>query len=161
MRPGLANALAEIARAAPADAGDWWIVGSAAMALSGVEGVEPEDVDMLGSKATMMRFLHRWRIAPGVPRPGSRFRSYPYERISRAGCLPIETMGDLHVDADGAWVPVRPRTRVPVEIGGHRVYVPSLDEQAEILRLFGRPKDLAKAKLIAGLAGGRPPGRLP
>jgi hypothetical protein len=144
----LAGALAEIAIAAPSDAEDWWIIGSAAMVLCGIENLEPEDVDLLGSSATLFRFLDRWQVALGQPRPGNRFRSHPYVRVEPPGCLPIETMGDLHVFSQGAWQSLKPLTRVAVDVGGLTVFVPSLREQFDILQLFGRPKDLAKARLI-------------
>jgi hypothetical protein len=144
----LTGALAEIAIAAPADADDWWIIGSAAMVICGIEDLEPEDVDLLGSATTLSRCLDRWRVEPGQPRPGDRFRSQPYVRVELPGCLPIETMGDLHVFSQVGWQPMTPRTRAAVDVGGHRVFVPELQEQLDILQLFGRPKDLAKARMI-------------
>ena len=148
----LARAVAAIADAAQHAAGDWWIIGSAAMVLSGVRGVEPQDVDILGPGATLMRFLDHWAVDPGPRRPSGRFRSYPYAGVDLPGCLRIETMGDLEVMDGHGWVPVRPRTRVPVATDAGTVFVPTLDEQRDILRLFGRPKDLAKVELIDAMA---------
>lgn len=144
----LAGALQEIASAAPASRDDWWIIGSAALVLAGVEGVEPADVDLLGSAETLSLFLDSWQERPAPPRPGTRFRSDPYHRVDRSGCRPIETMGDLEVMSESGWQKVVPTTRLAVDIGGPLVFVPALDEQLTILRLFGREKDLAKIRLV-------------
>jgi ABC-type multidrug transport system ATPase subunit len=88
--------------------------------------------------------------AAGSPAPGARFRSDPYHRVDRPGCLPIETMGDLEVLSNGIWRKVRPETRVAVDIGDATVFIPTLDEQLAILRLFGREKDLAKVGMVEG-----------
>jgi len=148
MEPRLAAALQEIAHAAPAGRDDWWIIGSAALVLAGVEGVEPADVDLLGSADTLSLFLDNWHEQPAPPKPGARFRSDPYYSVDRRGCLPIETMGDLEVLSESGWRKVVPTTRLGVEIGGLPVFFPALDEQLAILRLFGREKDLAKIRLI-------------
>lgn len=144
----LANALAAIGEAVPPDAGDWWIIGSTAMTLSGIETREPDDVDVLGPARMLLDLLRRWGVEPGEARSSDRFRSHPYARASLPGCTPIETMGDLHVRHGDAWLPVRPRTRIAVAMGRHTFHVPALAEQIEILRLFGRPKDIEKARLI-------------
>ncbi|MDF1599468.1 hypothetical protein PZ895_06710 [Mesorhizobium sp. YIM 152430] len=148
MNPQLCQALVEVAEAAPVGHDDWWIIGSAAIAASGIEGVKPEDVDVLGSSATLLKLLDHWQVASGASYPGGQFRSHPYVRVRLPGCLPIETMGDLHVYASGGWLPVRPATRVELKIAGHSIFLPTLREQIDILRMFGRPKDLAKARLI-------------
>lgn len=150
--PSLANAFRAIGEAAPPEAQDWWIIGSTAMVLAGIEGVEPDDVDILGSQATVLRFLGNWQVEPGGRVPGDRFRSFPYRRIRLPDCTDIETMGDLDVRVDGGWRRVVPRTRVEVKFGGVSLFVPEISEQAEIMRLFGRPKDLAKAAVLERLA---------
>lgn len=148
MDPRFRNALVEVARAAPAGHDDWWIIGSAAIAASGIEAAEPEDVDILGSSTALLKFLEHWQVAPAVSNPSGQFRSHPYVRVRLPGCIPIETMGDLQVRTSGEWLPVSPATRVELKSAGHSIFVPTLDEQIAILRMFGRPKDLAKARLI-------------
>ena len=41
-----------------------------------------------------------------------------------------------------------PRTRVPILVAEAIVYVPDRVELAEMLRLFGRPKDLERVRLL-------------
>lgn len=146
--PQLRAALIEIAATAPADRDDWWIIGSAALVLAGVADIDPADVDLLGSTETIRAFLSGWGLEPPDSQPGQRFRSLHYQRIVLAGALPIETMGDLDVLSEGTWCKVWPETRVEVEIGGASVFIPSLQEQLAILRLFGREKDLARVRMV-------------
>lgn len=148
MRPSLAEAFRRIGGAAPEGVDDWWLIGSAAMVLAGFDDVEPEDVDILASSATVLRFLERWGIEPGEQRPGEKFRSFPYRRIRLPGCTDIEVMGDLEVLSDGIWRHVLPRTRRRVLFDGVALFVPEAAEQAEIMRLFGRPKDLSRVEVL-------------
>ena len=39
-------------------------------------------------------------------------------------------------------------TREPLRVGGHRIFVPATEELKRLLRNFGRPKDLKRAKLL-------------
>ncbi|MEL1264185.1 hypothetical protein [Pseudoxanthomonas putridarboris] len=127
----------------------WWIIGSAAMALSGVPGVVPHDIDVLCSvrdadalRATWSRHLD----AGYTPRDEARFRS-------RFACfihlpMPLEAMGGLEVMTGAGWRPVRVAAATHVRIAGTEVPMPTLDEQRRILHLFGRDKDLAKAVML-------------
>ncbi len=145
MSPDLIRSAELITRAMPADA-RWWIIGSAALALSGVD-VAPGDVDVFAASD----IIEAARLALGVealPSGSDRFRSSPYFQVRPVGGLEIDFMGGLEVHAGGAWHPLQIETRVPVSVGNAVLHLPSLDEQARILRLFGRPKDLARAALI-------------
>jgi hypothetical protein len=62
-------------------------------------------------------------------------------------------MGDLQVLHNDEWLPLRPATRIAVQTGSGVVHVPALGEQAEILRIFGREKDLAKLRRIERMLG--------
>ena len=137
-----------IGEAAPDGADDWWVIGSAALVLAGVEGVEPDDVDLIGARATILRFLACWGVAEGEPDPHGLFNSSPYLRVEAESRVPIETMGDLHVFRDGSWMPLIPRSRIGIDVAGTRLFIPALAEQRDIFRLFGRPKDMEKARLV-------------
>ena len=146
MPPELIRSAERIARIMPADA-DWWIIGSAALALSGIP-VQPKDVDVFAASAV----VEPVRLALGVaatPSGSERFRSSPYFQFQPEGALPIDFMGGLEVASAGAWVALHIESRIPVRIGNATLFIPTLEEQAAILRLFGRPKDLARAALIA------------
>ncbi|MBW8882334.1 MAG: hypothetical protein JF615_13180 [Asticcacaulis sp.] len=137
--------LARLAAVAPA--APWWLIGSVAAKLCGID-LEPEDVDVCASESIIEAMLTKLGVEPETRGQNDRFRSSPFCRVPVEGGLPIEVMGDLHVRQDGAWRPLVITTRLPVAVAGGTVYVPSLEEQARIFELFGRPKDLAKADLI-------------
>jgi hypothetical protein len=58
-------------------------------------------------------------------------------------------MGDFEVRTGEVWRRVEPTTREPRTVAGRTLFVPSRRELAGILRLFGRPKDLARADLLS------------
>ena len=147
----LANAFRVIAASAPQGRDDWWIIGSAALVLAGVEGIEPDDVDILCSRGTAHAFAAGWDAIAIDGQVGDRFRSEPYLRTFIPGCSTIEVMAGLEVMIDGAWQRATPASRLPVEVEGGTLFVASLDDQIATLRLFGREKDLAKAALAEGV----------
>lgn len=142
----LSVSLTRIIAAAPQDR-DWWLIGSVAAKLSGID-LDPQDVDVLASRSTIDRFVANLGGGVVMGTENDRFRSTPFCRVEVPGGLPIELMGDLHVRHGDVWQPLVIRTRVAVDTPVGRVYVPSVDEQAEIFERFGRPKDLAKARRI-------------
>jgi hypothetical protein len=129
----------------------WWLFGGAAMALVGVEGLEPADVDVLTGLADAPRLLDRLGagLQPGAP--SGRFRSQAFGQAASTP-LKIEVMAGFCVEAEGAWRPVRFETRLAVPWRGRRLYVPEIAEQIATCRLFGRPKDLERAAQLAALA---------
>lgn len=143
MTPGLRRGLIEIG-AAGADIEDWWIIGSAAMALWGFD-IEPHDIDVFGPEPVMRRLLNHWGMASGAHSANDRFRSTPYTTVRLLGCPDIELMGDLEVNGTAGWRPVSLGTRTAFDLEGARLFAPDLPELASLFRAFGRPKDLNKA----------------
>lgn len=136
-----------IGAAAPDLQDDWWIFGSAAMALAGVEGLAPPDVDLLVSERDARHLVALWNAeVEGSPGTGL-FRSNIFAKAPIAP-LPIEIMAGFEVMAAGAWTAIRPQTRVAA--GG--VFIPAVAEQIEICRLFGRPEDLARLPALQALS---------
>lgn len=130
--------------------GRWWIIGSAAMALQGVEGVEPHDVDVLCDADDADALIAAWSPHMHIdyrPPGAERFRSH-FARFDHLP-LPLEVMGGLQVKGTAGWQPLMIAETEWVGVGAARVPVPSLREQQRILRLFGREKDLAKAERIS------------
>lgn len=144
--PGMADplqiSLDVIAAVMPVDP-PWWIIGSTALVLSGVD-LEPRDVDVFASFAIIEAARLKLGAAAMAPRPDAQFRSSPYFQVRPEGGLEIDFMGDLQVFSEGAWAPLVIESR---QAAGP-VFIPSLDEQARVLRLFGRPKDLARLSLF-------------
>lgn len=120
----------------------WSLIGSGALILLGVPLDDAADLDVVTGVDGAGRLRSAWAqwLEPSKPKtPDGPFRSDDFARyVTPWG--PVEVMGGLRIrgrlfDAS------RP--------------IPSAEEQLRILRLFGRPKDLAKAeRLEAWLAAG-------
>ena len=149
----LTEALDALAEAA-AGAGlrdPWWVFGGAAMALLGLTDWRVPDIDVLTSPGDARR-LAAAVDARIVTDPGEgQFRSRVYAR-TEGRSVPIEIMADLEVRTGPDWRPVRFETRMPVATGGGALYIPVLAEQIATARLFGRPKDLARADALERLS---------
>lgn len=148
LAPPLAAALDQIADAASDFAEPWWIIGSVAAALAGADVGTIRDVDLLLSPADGAALGDRWRDRRLPDPPASRkFRSGFFARFASPG-LPIEAMGDFEIEVAGVWRRVAPATRVLAK----RAYIPSADEQIELLAAMGRPKDAPRIRALRALS---------
>ena len=125
----------------------WWIISSAAVALHGVTPIEVGDVDVLMSVADARRAMDRLGVVPIEDGASALFRSTLFGRWETPP-LVVEIMAGFHVAAAAGWTELLPRTRMPVFVEGAVVYVPERVELAGMLRLFGRPKDLERVRLL-------------
>jgi hypothetical protein len=141
----LAGTLDAVAEAAALLQDPWWIIGSTAAFLIGLDE-QPADVDLLTSEADAHRLLRHWGLEPAPPSPSLLFHSVVFATAGMAP-LPIEVMGDLHVRAE----PLVPRTRLAVPWRDRLLHVPALGEQIAILERFGRDKDLRRAERLRAL----------
>jgi hypothetical protein len=123
----------------------WWIIGSTAMVISGVRGLTPDDVDVVADGEMLQRLLG---MTEPRHKPHEKFQSSPYVRTSVAGGIDIEFQGDLALWENDKWTRLLIGSRIEIRISDVVVYVPSLEEQLQIIRRFGRPKDLAKATVL-------------
>ena len=126
----------------------WWIISSAAVALHGVTPIEVGDVDVLMSVADARRAMDRLGVVPIEDGASALFRSTLFGRWETPP-LVVEIMAGFHVAAAAGWTEVLPRTRMPALVEGSVVYVPERVELAGMLRLFGRPQDLERVRLLA------------
>jgi hypothetical protein len=148
----LATALAHAAAAAAGARDPWWIIGSAAAFLHGAR-THVADVDLLMSPRDALALLDPADSAASGGHGSDLFRSEVFGTIRGVG-LPLEVFGGFRLRAGEHWRPVVLKTRVAVAVGGCTLWVPAQDELAALFRSFGRPKDLARAALLEGLAGG-------
>lgn len=121
-------------------AAPWSLIGSGALVLLGVPLEAAGDLDVVTSVDGARRLRAAWGawIAPGEPKaPDGPFRSDDFARYETPWG-PVEVMGGLKV-----------RGR-PLDVSGP---IPSAADQLRILRLFGRPKDLAKAERLEAWLG--------
>jgi hypothetical protein len=123
----------------------WWIIGSAAAVLAGLDE-QVADVDLLTGAAGARQLLRRWAVVPAAPSPSPLFASDIFGRLTTAP-LPIEIMGGLRVRGDR----LLPATRMAVPWGDRQLYTPGVPEQIAILRLFGRDKDLERAERLEAM----------
>lgn len=137
--------------AARADMQDpWRVFGGAAMALVGLRDWRVPDIDVLTSPGDARRLIPALG-AEIVADPGEgQFRSRVYGR-TQGEAIPIEVMAGLEVRTGADWVPVVFETRIPVAAGPHILHIPAVAEQIAMARLFGRPKDLARADALERL----------
>ena len=142
----LAATFDAVARAAAMLEEPWWIIGSAAAALLGTDE-QPADVDILAGGEDAGRLAQALGAEAVDVGSSEIFRSAFLAR-GRTTLLPVEIMTGLSVRSPGGWMAVQPVTRVAVR----GLYVPSAAEQARICRLFGRPKDIARARRLDRLA---------
>lgn len=126
-------------------ASPWVLIGSAALVLLGAPMGEAADLDIVTSVEGAGRLRAAWAgwLRPdGAKAPDGPFRSDDFARYDTPWGA-AEVMGGLRVRNE------------PLVIGelAPGLPIPSAAEQLRILRLFGRPKDLAKAaRLEAWLA---------
>lgn len=148
MPSALENALRLVAQHGQKIEGDWWIIGSTAALLAGFDDFQPADIDLVGSFEVMTAFVEAFGCKPVQTFDHQQFRSNPFQRVQRFGVVPIEVMGGLEVFANGHWNRLVLKTRIEISGFGSSLWIPSVDEQIAVLELFGRPKDLAKAKVM-------------
>lgn len=149
LTPRLMETLGRVAQAGKGLAEPWWVFGSAAMALAGVRGLDPPDVDLVTTPAGAIELLER--LGGQVVVAGSGlFRSEVFGK-SLDGPLPIEVMAGLEVSTADGWTSVALRTRRRIAWPGGELWIAEAAEQAAICRLFGRPKDLRRAAMLEKL----------
>jgi hypothetical protein len=127
----------------------WWLFGGAAVALHGLP-IEVADVDVFMSARDIGELGSRLGIAADRDTPVDRIRSdiwLPWKVLP----LGVDFTAGLAVRTGERWTPVVPRTREAMQVEGRTLYVPAREELIGILRLFGRPKDLARAEALARL----------
>ena len=126
---------------------DWWLIGGAAFLAHGVGSGVLKDVDVLVGTADAETLAKSSDVTLLERGASTRFSSAHYFSCC-AGQVPIEFMAGLRVRKEGDWHPVLPQTRVRRQIGEIEVYVPEAGELVKIARLFGRRKDLERARLL-------------
>jgi hypothetical protein len=131
---------------------DWWLIGSAALVLNGVELATIGDVDLLTTPAAATRLAERWGCDLKAPGATGLFRSDVHFQRTETP-LPVDVMAGFQVKSGAVWRPVWPKTRVAIHSQGGTFYTPSRTELLDLLVLFDRPKDRERAALLRALPG--------
>jgi len=127
---------------------DWWIIASAACQLHGIDPGPVRDVDVLFDVRDVSAVLGPLGLAPIEGQSDGHFRSRYFVSWDQAP-LTVELFADFELCEGGAWNPIQLVTREWRTVGNIQLPVPSRAELAELLRRFGRPKDLARAELLS------------
>ena len=127
---------------------DYCIIGSAALALSGIQ-TPVYDFDILTSTKGAETLKRLWidkfnnsYLPENLKLFRSNFGRFDFDE------LPVEVMGDLEVNKSGTWVKVSAGAYHRVVINGMTINVPNAEQQKNIFLLLGREKDLVKIKLV-------------
>lgn len=128
----------------------WWVFGGAAMVLAGLEDLHTPDVDVMASPRDARRLIAALGGQPVEDPSEGMFRSRVFGQILTTP-IPIDVMAEMEVRSGAEWSPVRFQTRVPVNTDAGVIHIPSVAEQIEICRQFGRPKDLQRAERLETL----------
>ena len=130
--------------------GPWWIIGSAAMALHGLDlAIADVDVVLAPEDAALVLQEHGRVLQSGGV--SGLYRSDVFGRVD-GGPLPIEVLGGFHVRENDRWVMVQPATRLAIGLARGPVFVPSRLDLASITRRLWRPKDVLRAELLEALS---------
>lgn len=151
INPQLEATLDVVARDCANLSDPWWVFGSAGMALVGVSGLTPPDVDLIVSPRDALALIALWDARRLAAAPSPLFRSEIFAKAEQFQ-PPIEIMAGFEAFSQSVWAPVVPATRERIDWKGGAVFTPSAAEQAQIARRFGRPKDLARVALLEALA---------
>ena len=100
------------------------------------------------SIADARRLLDRLGVVPIEDGASPLFRSAVFARWETPPLI-VEIMAGFQVATSAGWTEVLPRTRVPISVGERVVYVPDRAELADMLALFGRPKDMERVRLLS------------
>ncbi|MEO8548136.1 MAG: hypothetical protein ABI422_07200 [Sphingomicrobium sp.] len=146
----LEQSLVMVAELCAPAADPWWVISSAAVALHGAPVDDVRDVDLLMSGRDARATLMRIGVEPRAGRATDLFRSAVFGTW-HGPPLPVEIFGDFDFAGPNGWSRIAPQTRKPVAIGDQILFVPSAAELRRMLIGFGRPKDLARARLLPGL----------
>lgn len=120
------------------------------MALHGAAPLDVGDVDLLVDRGDAPLLLGRLgrAVAPGAG--SDRFHSEIFAAWNEPP-LRVEILAGFRVRVGEAWQEVRPRTRQPVELPFGTVYLPDVAELIGFCRLFDRPKDRERERLLRHL----------
>lgn len=128
---------------------DYFIIGSAALILTGIEITDTRDIDILTSDRDANRLRGMWKsrlVENHTTTNDDLFRS----NFSRYhfGALDVEILGDLEVQKDNQWKRLIIQDYIIHSEKGIQLKLPSIEEQKRIFQWFGRDKDIIKLDLI-------------
>ena len=146
--PNFVATLQALARVMQDARDDWWIIGSAAVALHDGDPGTVADVDVITSRRDLDALYEALPLTATPEEGKPMFLSERFGRWSEP-LLDVEFMTGLKLRVGNEWELVQPVTRVPVKLGAHTLFIPDKRELIEMLTRFGREKDLRRAASLA------------
>ncbi len=147
---GLADDLSELARLMADVRENWWVIGSTAIVLAGVDGIVPNDIDVLVSAGAARVLAERLDETPLVMLPHPKFRSEVFFRRQLV-FREAEVMGGFDVAGEGGWQTFWPTSRRIVSLSQGVISIPDVEDLKRMCRLFGRAKDMEKLARLDAL----------
>ncbi|MBK8625500.1 MAG: hypothetical protein IPN86_08050 [Saprospiraceae bacterium] len=131
---------------------NFYLIGSSALALTGIELDKMYDLDILVSERDAEFLKEEWhnKLLKAHITSDNRLFSSKFARY-KFSVLDIEIMGDLKVFNKERWQRLEIATTESILVGNVEIKFPTLNEQKRILQLFGREKDKQRIKLIDNL----------
>ena len=142
-----ARSLGRLAQAMSGARDDWWVIGSAAVALHGGEPGTIADIDVIVSRRDLDALYARLPLSNSPDDSKPMFRSELFGLWSEPP-IAVEFMTGLDVRVGEEWFRIEPVTRTRVSHGDCEVFAPEIDELVTILEIFGREKDLDRAATL-------------
>lgn len=137
---GEQNTLQRVSELLSHAADPWWVLGSAAMALIGVDPGQIGDIDVLVSLRDAERLGDAHQLQNQADGGTEQFRSSVFLQPD-LGERRVEIMSGYEIRRGDKWEPVQPASRLRVMLDDAALFVPERWEQIEILNRLARPKD--------------------
>lgn len=128
---------------------DFFVIGSSALILTGIEAGNTSDIDILTSNRDADFLREIWKdkqIKAHTPKRSDLFRSN-FSRY-KFDILDIEILGELEVNKNNRWEKLIIQEFTTITNKEIQIKIPTLKEQERIFKWFGREKDIIKAELI-------------
>lgn len=125
----------------------WCVFGGTAMLLHGYRNGPIADIDVLISIADGKRLIASKALENVADGGTARFRSAILLKPD-LGEIPVEILAGFDIFADGQWQDIQVTERVEARLGSATTFIAGVGDIARIFQLSGRPKDLARLKLL-------------
>ncbi len=149
MKDQILSTLAEATEGLNLLNGDYYIIGSSAIILSGIDVGITHDIDILTNSYNSNVLRTEWNdklVKDPSMKESNLFKSdFACFQFSE---MQIEVLGDLKVFKGNCWVHLDVNDYNVLKLNDMEFKIPTLTEQIQILNLFGRKKDIHRIDII-------------
>lgn len=149
MKDRILSTLAEATEGLNLLNGDYYIIGSSAIILSGIDVGITHDIDILTNTyhSNVLRAEWNDKLVKDPPMKESNLFESDFACFQFSE-MQIEVLGDLKVFKGDRWVHLDVNDYNIFKLNGLEIKIPTLTEQIRILNLFGRKKDMNRINII-------------